>query len=147
MRLLLVPLCLSLPLRAVPIGSDDFSYSDGFIAGRNGGSGFNYDHFDQAVTTTTSDWDDVFGAPLVTGGKLVTGNSGAKREYNGDIEGVGGGGNDGQDNHERSGAIRGQGRVFYRFEMTRSGGGTWRRRQRLRRAMATERLAWPWPMM
>lgn len=124
MRLLLVPLCLSLPLRAVPIGSDDFSYSDGFIAGRNGGSGFNYDHFDQAVTTTTSDWDDVFGAPLVTGGRLVTGNSGAKREYNGDIEGVGGGGNDGQDNHERSGAIRGQGRVFYRFDMTRSG-GTW----------------------
>lgn len=123
MRLLLFPLCLSLPLQATQFGAEQFSYPDGNIAGRNGGSGFNYDNFDQAVTTTASDWDAVFGAPVITGGKLLTNNSGAKREYNGDIEGVGGGGNDGQDNHERSGAVRGTGRVFYRVDLTRGGGG------------------------
>ncbi len=124
-RHLLLPLLLALPSQAMIFGTEEFSYTDGSIAGRNGGSGFNYDHFDQAVTTTPSDWDVLFGAPAVAGGKLVTNNSGAKREYNGDIEGVGSGANDGQDNHERSGAIRGTGRVFYRFEMTRSPGGTW----------------------
>lgn len=124
-RNLLLPFLLTLPVQAVTFGTEDFSYSDGNVAGRNGGSGFNYDHFDQVVTATTSDWDAVFGAPVVTAGKLVTANSGAKREYNGDIEGVGGPANDGQDNHERSGAVRGSGRVFYRFDMTRSGGGSW----------------------
>ena len=99
MRLLLFPLCLSLPLQATQFGAEEFSYADGNIAGQTGGIGFNYDNFDQAVTTTTSDWDAVFGAPAITGGKLLTDNSGAKREYNGDLEGVGGGANDGQDNH------------------------------------------------
>jgi glucose/arabinose dehydrogenase len=124
-RNLLLPILLTLPVQAVTFGMESFAYSDGNVAGRNGGSGFNYDHFDQVVTATTSDWDAVFGAPVVTAGKLVTANSGAKREYNGDIEGVGGPANDGQDNHERSGAVRGSGRVFYRFDMTRSGGGSW----------------------
>jgi hypothetical protein len=55
----------------------------------------------------------------------VTLNSGAKREYNGTIEGAGSAANDGQDNHERSGAVRGQGRVFYRFDLTRVSGGAW----------------------
>lgn len=121
----LLPLLFSpLALHATELGTEDFTYPDGDIAGQAGGTGFNYDLFDQEVTTTASDWDAVFGAPVIAAGKLATANSGAKREYNGTIEGTGNGTNDGQDNHERSGAIRGSGRVFYRFEMTR-GGGAW----------------------
>lgn len=125
-RITLLPLFVCLPLHATEFGTDGFSYPDASpIAGQTGGTGFNYDNFDKAVTTTTSDWDSVFGAPTVVVGKLVTANSGAKREYNGDIEGAGNAGNDGQDNHERSGAVRGQGRVFYRFDLTRVSGGSW----------------------
>ncbi len=124
-RSLLLPLLLTLPVEAVIFGTEDFAYNNGNIAGRTGGSGFNYDNFDQVVTTTTSDWDAVFGTPVLTAGKLSTNNSGAKREYNGNIEGAGNATNDGQDNHERSGAIRGTGRVFYRFDLARSGGDAW----------------------
>ncbi|WP_035604220.1 PQQ-dependent sugar dehydrogenase [Haloferula sp. BvORR071] len=124
-RLLLLPL-LILPLHATEIGKEEFSYPDNTaIAGQTGGTGFNYDNFDKAVTAFHSDWDNAFGTSSVLTGKLTTSNSGAKREYNGTIEGTGGGANDGQDNHERSGAVRGLGRVFYRFDMTRAGGGTW----------------------
>src|SRR5688500_10134202 len=100
MRVLLLPLLLAAPLvlHATEFGVEEFAYADNSaIAGKNGGSGFNYDTFDKAVTTTTSDWDNAFGAPTVASGKLVTDNSGAKREYNGDIEGAGTGANDGQD--------------------------------------------------
>jgi len=61
----------------------------------------------------------------VTGNILTTSDSGAKREYNGPIEGAGDGTNDAQDDHERSGAVRGTGRVFYRFTITRGEGVTW----------------------
>ena len=113
---------------AVIIGVEDFSYPDGNIAGQNGGTGFNYDNFDGEVTSTPSDWDNVGGAPTVSGGKLVTNSSSAQREYNGDIDDTGnpgGAANDGQDDHPRSGAIRGTGQVFYSFEITRSAGATW----------------------
>ena len=125
-RIILLPLVFSLSLHAVEFGTEDFTYADDSgIAGQTGGTGFNYDNFDGAVTSTTADWDNVFGAPTVVSGKLVTSNGGAKREYNGDVEGAGGPANDGQDTHERSGAVRGQGRVFYRFDMTRVSGGEW----------------------
>ena len=126
MRFLLPALLLAIPVHAIEIGEEDFSYpDDSVIAGQTGGMGFNHDLFDQAVTAYPSDWDNVFGAPAVTSGKLVTANSGAKREYNGTIEGAGNASNDGQDDHERSGAVRGQGRVFYRFDLTRVSGGSW----------------------
>ncbi|MCW1924394.1 PQQ-dependent sugar dehydrogenase [Luteolibacter arcticus] len=126
MRLFPLALLLAVPLHAIEFGEEGFGYPDNSaIAGQTGGTGFNYDNFDHAVTTTTSDWDNVFGAPTVVSGKLLTANSGAKREYNGNIEGAGNGSNDGQDNHERSGAVRGQDRVFYRFDMTRVSGGSW----------------------
>jgi glucose/arabinose dehydrogenase len=113
-------------LHGLPLGAEDFSYANGTaVAGRNGGTGFNHDLFDNAVTTTPSDWDSVFGTATTNGGQLLTNNSGAKREYNGDIEGAGNAANDGQDNHERSGAIRAAGRVFYRFTITRAAGTTW----------------------
>ncbi len=125
MRLLLSSLLLLVPaasLHAIEFGSEGFAYPDGAIAGRNGGSGFHYDNFDKAQTAFPSDWDNITGAPAVASGKLVTNNTAALREYNGTIEATGTAANDGQDNHERSGAVRGVGRIFYRVEMTRTGG-------------------------
>ena len=112
-------------LRAQVIGTEDFTYADGPIAGQAGGTGFNRDHFDKVATEDSSDWDNVVGAPVVAGNLLATNNSSAKREYNGPVEGAGTGENDGQDDHERSGAVRNAGRVFYRFTMTRGHGTTW----------------------
>lgn len=109
----------------VIVGVEDFSYTDGSIDTQSGGSGFNYDNFDGAVTTTSSDWDVTGGAPTVVSGALVTIDSSAKREFNGNIEGVGGAGNDGQDDHERSGAARGNGIVFYSVDLTRSSSAVW----------------------
>ena len=113
------------PVSAQLIGTENFTYANGPIANQTGGTGFNYDNFDKAVTAFPSDWDNAFGAPAVATNALTTSNSGAKREYNGTVEGAGGGANDGQDNHERSGAVRGTGRVFYRFTITRGAGTTW----------------------
>ncbi|QJE95122.1 hypothetical protein [Luteolibacter luteus] len=107
------------------VGTENFTYADGAIADKAGGTGFNYDNFDKVVTTFSSDWDNVFGTPSVVSNALTTSDGGAKREYNGTVEGAGGGANDGQDNHERSGAVRGVGRVFYRFTFTRGTGVSW----------------------
>jgi len=126
MRLLFLALLIAAPVHAIEIGEEDFSYPDNSaVAGQNGGTGFNRDLFQNAATAFSSDWDNVFGTPTVVSGRLATANSGAKREYNGTIEGAGNASNDGQDNHERSGAVRGQGRVFYRFNLTRVSGGSW----------------------
>ena len=72
-RIILLPLLLSLHVHATEFGAEDFSYPDNSdVAGQTGGTGFNYDNFDGAVTTSTSDWDNVFGAATVVSGKLVT---------------------------------------------------------------------------
>jgi hypothetical protein len=113
------------PLQAQLIGTEPFTYADGAIANRAGGNGFNRDQFDQATTSGVSDWDNVVGAPVVTGNVLATDNSSAKREYNGPVEGTGKGEDDGQDDQERSGAVRASGRIFYRFTMTRGPATTW----------------------
>lgn len=110
---------------AVIVGVDDFTYPDGSIDTLSGGSGFNYDNFDGAVTSTASDWDITGGAPVISGNTLVTTNASAKREYNGDIQGAGSAANDGQDDHERSGAARGGGVVFYSFSINRSASASW----------------------
>ena len=116
-RIPLLLVSLTAASSAISIGVDSFE-EDGPIAGRSGGSGFDYDLFDGTVTTTPSDWDNVVGTPSVTGGSLITLESSAKREYNGDIEAKGDMTNDGQDDHERSGALRGEGVVFYKFDTT-----------------------------
>ncbi|NNM30129.1 MAG: hypothetical protein HKO57_11450, partial [Akkermansiaceae bacterium] len=116
-----------LPLPAQLVGTDDFSsYPDGNIDGSTGGTGFNYDNFDGVVTATQSDWNGLDfggGAQQVVGGALATGGGGALREYNGPNEGAGGA--DGDDDGERSGAVRGTGIVFYKVDMTRSAGAEW----------------------
>lgn len=109
------------PSQATVIGIETFD-TDGFIAGQTGGTGFNYDNRFGRATTTTSDWDNVGSSPFVVGGALVTNGSSAKREYNGNIEGTGGG--DGP-NTEVAGAVRGGGIVFYSVEITRSANAVW----------------------
>lgn len=120
---------VSLDPRAVglrTIGSETFSYADGSIVGRNNGIGFNYNRFSQQVTTTKSDWDVVFGtSSLVQGARLVTTSSGVLREYNGNIEGIGAEADDNNNNHERSGAVRAEGRIFYRVDMKRGPSAGW----------------------
>jgi hypothetical protein len=115
----------AVPLQAQLTGTESFIYANGPIANRAGGTGFNRDLFDKTATPGTSDWDNVVGVPVVVGNVLTTENSSAKREYNGPVEGTGKGENDGQDDHERSGAVRNAGRVFYRFTMTRGPDTTW----------------------
>lgn len=113
------------PAGAQLVGIESFTYSDAPIADLSGGIGFDYDNFDGIATATMSDWDSIFGVPSIVGNALTTSDSGAKREYNGPIEGAGDGTNDGQDDHERNGALRGEGRVFYRFQITRGVGTSW----------------------
>jgi len=110
---------------AQTIGSEAFGYGNGAITGKTGGSGFNYNAFTRTVTTTTSDWDTVFGTSSVLNGQLATDNSGVLREYNGPVEGLGTAADDTNDNHERSGAIRATGQLFYRVTMTRGSSANW----------------------
>jgi len=110
------------PLHGQLVGTETFDYADGSIANLNGGTGFDFNNITDVHTGTVSDWDITGGAPVILGNALVTNGGGAKREYNGPIEGAGGG--DGNDT-ERAGAVRGSGRVFYRFTMTRGAGTSW----------------------
>lgn len=107
--------------QAVIVGTETFD-TDGLIGGQTGGTGFDYDNINDTATGTTSNWNDVGGTPSVVGGALVTNNSSARREYNGPVEGAGGG--DGPDT-ERAGAARGAGVVFYSVDLTRSANAFW----------------------
>lgn len=116
------------------VGKDDFGgYAGGPdpvpVAGLHGGTGFDYDNttynnsFIGHTGTGSADWDDVFGTSFVTpGGKLVTFNSGAKREFNGPGEGIAYGADEhvGAVNEEANTA----GRVIYFRADMRRGAGT-----------------------
>ena len=110
---------------AAVVGVDSFTYADGSIAGLSGGTGWAYERTDEvgAPTQSASDWDVAFGTANVVSGKLVTGGSGAIREFGGPIEGVGAGSN------EREGAFRGAGVVYFGAEYTvdalLGAGGQW----------------------
>lgn len=103
------------PTKAAVIGVETFDYPDGPVAGQSGGDGWDWNNVAKVHTGTVSDWDVAFGAPQVTGGVLVTNNSGALRQYNGPT--TGGAAN--PDTDERLGALRAEGRVYYSAEMTR----------------------------
>jgi hypothetical protein len=97
---------------ATIIGEESFdTYPDGNVAGQAGGFGFDYDILNGVRTGTPSNWDDVGPSPQVSLGTLITDGTSAKREYNGADEG--------------NGSLRGNGVVFYRFDMTRSSGASW----------------------
>lgn len=114
------------------VGSDDFnSYADGPVAGLIGGNGFDYDNSNSDESfvghngaANTADWDDGFGTSTVAAGKLLTLDSGAKREFNGPSEGQVIGGD------EYTGAVNDLantvGRTVYiRADLRRAAGTTW----------------------
>ena len=111
------------------VGDETFDYPDGSIAGRDGGTHWDYDNSTEndpafGHTGTPSDWDVVFGTPTLTGGVLITQDSGAIREYKGTGEGAQAG------SDERFGALSNDGMfqkhvVYYKFDMTRRAGATW----------------------
>ena len=111
----------ALAAQGAPVGTEDFNYADGPVAGRAGGTGWAAERTDEpgAPPSGVSDWDNVFGAANVAGGQLVTQEGGAKREYNGPGEGVT------EPSNEREGAFRGAGTVFYAVDITRQAGAAW----------------------
>lgn len=109
------------------IGTDDFTYEDGDISNKTGGTSFDFDNspFNNSFighTGTVSDWDVVSGTATVAGGKLVTQDSGAKREFNGPGEDVVVNGD------EYIGAVRADSdakAVYLRADITRAAGADW----------------------
>jgi hypothetical protein len=113
------------------VGADDFdAQTDGPAAGATGGFGFDFDNTlanDAFIghTGTSSDYDDVFGTSTFSGGKLLTLESGLKREFNGPGEGAVANGD------EWSGRFNGDplssdSQVLYlRADLTRGADTTW----------------------
>jgi len=102
-------------------GQDSFTYTNGAIAGKNGGTYWDFDNttnnnaFIGYTHQAPSTWDAVFGAPTVTGNALVTQDSAAKREHNAsEVDGV----------VNPLGSTRYK-TAYYRVKMTRSAGATW----------------------
>jgi len=101
-------------VQAEMIGVDYFDYPNGNIAGKSGGLYWDWNNVTKAHTGTVSDWDNVFNTANVQNGKLVTSDSGARREYNGPTEGTA----SNPDTDERLGAFRAAGTVYYGVKMT-----------------------------
>ena len=96
-------------IHAAVIAMDGFDYTNGPVAGRTGGSGWNNQFVDEvgAPVQSPSDWDVDFGnAPAVAAGALATNGGGARREFGGAGEGSA------FPSNEREGAFRGTGRWF-----------------------------------
>jgi hypothetical protein len=125
-KVLLAGLCggaclISGSANATVLGTETFTYADGSVADKTGGTGWNVVRTAEpgAAAASASDWEVPFGTANVVGGALVTQDSGGKREYTGATEGTAGGSN------EREGAFRASGAVFYRVSMTRAAGADW----------------------
>jgi glucose/arabinose dehydrogenase/mono/diheme cytochrome c family protein len=102
-------------------GQDSFTYANGAIAGRTGGTYWDFDNttnndaFIGYTRQPPSTWDTVFGTPTITGNALVTQDSAAKREHNTiEVDGV----------FNPNGSTRYQ-TAYYRVKMTRTAGATW----------------------
>ncbi len=118
-------------LRADIIAKESFDYSNGPISGKSGGTGFDWHQLTKAHTGSVSDWDSIYGAPSVSGGKLYTNGGGSQicdREYNGPNELI----SFSYDHTEQSaGAIRANFQedqdavVYYKILMTRTASTTW----------------------
>ena len=94
------------------LGIEEFNYSDDNIAGQAGGQYWDWNNTSGLHTGTVSNWNAVFGTPMVQNKALFIDSSGARREYNGPTEGSG----EGTD--ERLGAFRGSGTVYYGVTVT-----------------------------
>lgn len=97
---------------AAVVGTEQFGYSDGTnIAGQNGGTGWDFNFQAGTHSVPTSTWENVSNTPSVSGGKLSTWNSAAKRYYSG-----------GQWFEQ---SVQAAGRIYYAVEMTRDDGADW----------------------
>ncbi|MES2924060.1 MAG: PQQ-dependent sugar dehydrogenase [Verrucomicrobiota bacterium] len=88
------------------IGTENFTYANSAVNGKNGGTGFDLNQ-NNSHTGVPSDWNNAGGTPQIVGNALVTNNQSAKREFNGNTEATG---------------ARSSGRVFFKFKMTRAAG-------------------------
>jgi glucose/arabinose dehydrogenase len=104
----------------VVIGTDAFDYDAGAIAGRDGGTHFDFDNQNAdafvGYTQLSSAWQNVVGAPFVDGGRfmLSTQESSARRTY----------GRSEANGSFSSAASSEYKQLFYRFEMIRGGDAT-----------------------
>ncbi|MGL5018261.1 MAG: choice-of-anchor Q domain-containing protein, partial [Luteolibacter sp.] len=89
--LLAAAILLIIPAAAEIIGVDQFDYPDGAVAGRNGGTFWNYKNtVPTGYSGAASTWFTLIATPQVTAGRLVTsGDAAAKREYRGATEAEG----------------------------------------------------------
>jgi len=112
------------------IGIEFFdSYGDGPLAGKNGGTGWDYDNHAGVEsfvghTTLTSDWDNIWGTTNILAGRLATRESGIKREFHG------GSGDQAAAFGEITGAFRSDGSrnsdlLYVKFDVTRRAGASW----------------------
>lgn len=102
-------------------GQDSFTYANGAIAGKTGGTYWDFDNttnndaFIGYTHQTPSTWDALFGTPTIMGNALVTQDSAAKREHHAtEVDGV----------FNPLGSTRYQ-TAYYRVKMTRTAGATW----------------------
>lgn len=93
MRSTLLHLCALLAFAgsaaAEVIGTDQFTYPNGNLAGRNGGLDFDFRSGAIGHDGTPSAWKNLSGAPQISGLKLLTSNNSATRAYNGTREASG----------------------------------------------------------
>ena len=83
-------LALATSAPAEIIGVETFDYPDGPIAGKTGGTFWDFKNIAPAGHDgTPSTWDNVFATPSVVASQLVTNDSSAKREFNGPGNGFG----------------------------------------------------------
>jgi len=105
------------------VGIETFSYPDGSIVDRTGGTYWDWSQNTDSPshTGTSSDWDSIPGASTATinNGSLITQNSGAEREFNGTDEGLP------DTSDEGDGAFNGSDSVYFSINMTRESGATW----------------------
>jgi len=94
--LLLVTVCMAISAaNAAVLGTDNFSYADGSLAGLSGGSGWD--------AGGLSDWNVAWGTPAVSSGAVLTQDSGVIREFGAD---------------ENAGAVQATGQVYFGVTMT-----------------------------
>lgn len=93
--LLLQTFLLTAPASAEIIGVETFDYPDGAIAGKTGGTFWDYKNTTPGPghlgAGAVADWDNVTNAPTVSASRLSTSNSSAKREFIGPASAEGSG--------------------------------------------------------
>ncbi len=115
-------------LRADIIGYETFRYRAGApLEGAEGGAFWDFDNNRSAPvgspavhTGKASDWEVLFGATALSGGKLFTAEGGVSREYSGITEGIGS--DEGLGYFDEGSDLQ---TIYYQVDMTRGTDATW----------------------